>query len=95
MQHFLKIVLVIVIALALSVALASTNALALEDALLDRLDKPTVSKVVDYLNDTQASRIIGFTLLLLMWTAIVFVIDRVVDQGFRDRGGQANRQPDC
>jgi hypothetical protein len=82
MRYRLRTLLILLALLAgvlvFGTAMATAHRLALEDALLDRLDRPTVAAVMDYLDDTWASRSVGFALIASLWVITGFVIGRLI-----------------
>jgi hypothetical protein len=86
MIHFRLRALLIVLALitvgasAFGPAMATAHRVALEDALLERLDKATVASVLDYLNDTWASRSLGYAVIAVLWATAGIAIDRLAAQ---------------
>ena len=79
MRHIPKLIILLVAAIAFSAVMAPVIAATLEDALLGFLDAQTVMKVTNYFRATEGSRVVGMTLLLLFWGAIVVAIDRLLD----------------
>jgi hypothetical protein len=60
--HIVKVVAIALGAIVFGSAIATAHGLAFEDALLDRLDRPTVAAVMDYVDGTWLSRSLGFSI---------------------------------
>ncbi|HEX5105291.1 MAG TPA: hypothetical protein VFV87_15835 [Pirellulaceae bacterium] len=70
--------LIVVGATLFGTAMASSQRLALGDALLERLDRQTATSVLDYLDDTRASRSLGFAIVAGLSAAAGIAVDRLV-----------------
>ena len=79
MRNLVKLVVVLLCAGAFGMVFSLAVHVTFRDALLDFLDEATVDRVSDYLTRTTGVRAIGIAMLLILWTAIVFAIDRAVD----------------
>jgi hypothetical protein len=80
MPYRLRTLLIVLALLAAVIvfgtAMAAAHRLALEDALLERLDRPTVAVVMDYVDDTWASRSLAYALMAGVWVAAGIAIER-------------------
>jgi hypothetical protein len=79
MRQILKFVALAFAAFVFSVVVVTAETATFDDALRDFLDDENRKKMMDYWNATNGFRVIGMTLMLAMWTAVVLGIDRIVD----------------
>ena len=71
MRYRLRTLLIVLgllgVVVVFGTAMATAERLAFEDALKERLDRPTVASVLDYLDDTWVSRAFAYASMAGFW----------------------------
>jgi len=85
MRYVAKFLIALVAAAIFGLLQSVAIDLAFIDAIAERLDGwngQSTNAVKDYILSTSLNRAVGLTIILAVWTAVVFGIDLVVDAAF-------------